>query len=237
MSQIKAVLLLSSGLDSAANLVLEGNFEVKLALTIDYGQKGAMRELAQAGRLARYFNIEHMSFDLRDFGRLTGAASALMGSAEIPSPESLDDLSVTRRSAKAVWVPNRNGVMISLAAALAEARGCDAVAVGFNVEEAATFPDNSAEYISAMTESLSYSTANKVRVVSATAAMTKIEIVRKLAGLNFPFDLLWSCYEAGKKHCGRCESCKRLRRAMREGLISGTTLTQALESVFGETNL
>lgn len=213
-----AVLLLSSGLDSAANLALAKDFRIKLALTIDYGQRGALRELEHARALAKHFGVEHVEYDLRAFARLTGGRSALLGGQAVPSPESLDDLSVTTKTAQAVWVPNRNGVMISLAAALAESRGLDAVAVGFNAEEAVTFPDNTPDYMRAMSASLEYSTANKVKVVSATAAMTKPAIVSALASGGFPFELLWSCYEAGVSHCGQCESCKRLRRAVSEAL-------------------
>lgn len=228
----KAILLLSSGLDSAANLALEAEFQVSLALTIDYGQNGAAKELERAALLARHFRIEHVVFDLHGFAKLTGAKSALLGGQPIPSPESLDDLMITTRSAASVWVPNRNGVMLSIAAALAESRGFEAVAVGFNAEEAVTFPDNTTAYMDAMTASLEYSTANRVRVVSATAELTKKQIVERLGGREFPFELLWSCYEAGAKHCGRCESCQRLTRALGAGLV-GAERERAMSVVFG----
>lgn len=212
----RAVLLLSSGLDSAANLALQGpaaGFEVALALTVDYGQRSARREVERAVALARHFDVEHVVLELRQFADLIGSGSALLGGQDVPVPRSLDDPSVTEKTAKAVWVPNRNGVLISMGAALAESRGLDAVAVGFNAEEAVTFPDNTPEYMEAMTRSLGFSTANGVTVVSATSRMTKPEIVRRLATEKFPFDLLWSCYHSGERHCGGCESCQRLRRA------------------------
>jgi 7-cyano-7-deazaguanine synthase len=232
-----AVLLLSSGLDSAANLALareaEPPFEIKIALTVNYGQRGAPREIERAARLARHFGVEHQSFDLSAFARLTkGAAGALLGERAVPEPTSLDDLSETTGTAKAVWVPNRNGVLISLAAALAESRGLQAVAVGFNVEEAVTFPDNTTAYMDAMTGALDYSTANGVKIVSATANLDKREIVTRLANTEFPFDHLWSCYHAGERHCGRCESCQRLERAVRAGL-KGQARENALGALFG----
>lgn len=227
-----AVLLLSSGLDSAANLVLSDGFQVKVALTIDYGQKGAIRELHHAHLLAKYFNIEHVSFDLGAFKKLTSAKSALFGTGDVPVPTSLDDLGVTTKSASAVWVPNRNGVLLSLAAALAESRGLQAVAVGFNAEEAVTFPDNTPVYMRAMTESWRYSTSNKVEVVSSTAELTKKQIVERLSAKGFPFELLWSCYQGGLQHCGRCESCQRLKRALEAGL-SAESFRQVYPLVFG----
>lgn len=226
-----AVLLLSSGLDSAANLAFADDFIVKAALTIDYGQRGAVREIEYAGRLAARFGVEHHIFDLKAFSQLVSGKSALLGSSEVPVPQSLDDISVTTKTAAAVWVPNRNGVMLSLAAALAESRGFDSVAVGFNAEEAVTFPDNTQDYMNAMTEAFQFSTSNKVRVVSSTTKMTKQQIVEKLAAKEFPFEMLWSCYVAGKKHCGKCESCQRLKRAVTNGL-EGSTRDNVLGALF-----
>ena len=214
-----AVLLLSGGLDSAANLVL-GSFRVQLALTIDYGQRAAAREISQAAKLAKHFGVEHTVYRLPGFEGLVSSASGLFasgqGSVPVPKSGELDEMSAATRSAAAVWVPNRNGVLISLAAAFAESRGIASVAVGFNAEEAVTFPDNSVDFMGAMTGALAYSTANHVTVVSATSGMRKTEIVRELAKKSFPFELLWSCYHAAETPCGECESCQRLSRALRE---------------------
>lgn len=221
-----AVLLLSSGLDSAANLALatRNEIDIKLTLTIDYGQRGAQKELEQARKLSAFFGIEHVEFTLSSFAELVDAKSALFigQDSRLPSPLDLDSEIETKESAKAVWVPNRNAVMLSLAASLAESRGIQAVCVGFNVEEAQTFPDNSIEYMKAMTVAFKYSTANHVEVVSSTAEYTKEQIVERLSHIKFPFDLIWSCYRAPSSslaaHCGECESCLRLDRAIKRGL-------------------
>ncbi|HRK01847.1 MAG TPA: 7-cyano-7-deazaguanine synthase QueC [Oligoflexia bacterium] len=220
----KAVALLSSGLDSAANLALanEAGIDVQLALTFDYGQRAAVKEIESAKRLSDYFGISHLVVNLRNFPEWLGSSgSALLDEGSMPSPESLDDLAVIRKSAKAVWVPNRNGVFISIAAAAAEARDASVVLVGFNAEEAVTFPDNSRAYISAMNASLEFSTANRVKVESLTSAWNKKEIVARLLEFSpsfpngrFPFEAIWSCYVAENQHCGICESCQRLRRAL-----------------------
>jgi 7-cyano-7-deazaguanine synthase len=227
------VVLLSSGLDSAANLVLgRDQFTPRLALTINYGQKSAARETAHAARLAKHFALEHVVFDMSGFSDLVAKQSALLGKGDVPVPTSLDALEVIEKTAAAVWVPNRNGVMLGLAAALAESRRIDAVVVGFNAEEAVTFPDNTPGYMKAMTHSFEYSTANHVKVLSATAEFTKSQIVKQLAELEFPFQLLWSCYHNGATHCGQCESCQRLKRALNDGL-SGEQRTRVMSAIFG----
>ncbi len=222
-----AVLLVSGGLDSAANLSLAPaiGFRIDVGLTVDYGQRGAAREIACARALCERFKIEHVTYDLSGFSKLVSRKSALLEDARaLPSPADLDALPVIEKSASAVWVPNRNGVLLSLGAALAEARGLDAVLAGFNAEEAVTFPDNTPAYMDAMSGSLRFSTANGVEIASATVLLTKEEIVRKLTS-DFPFELLWSCYRGGEKHCGECESCLRLRRALARALDRGVSET------------
>jgi len=234
----QAVLLLSSGLDSAANLALgRVLFEIKLALSIDYGQKSAAQELRHAAALSRYFGIEHVVLSFPGFSEVlaAGRGGALLDQgASIPRPDSLDDLSVTQKTAKQVWVPNRNGFFINVAATLAESRGLDALVVGFNREEAATFPDNGPEFMRAATEALRYSTQNQVEVMSATVGMNKLEIVQALSKAAFPFEMLWSCYRNEAVHCGKCESCLRLERALVRGVEDQVTRAQVLEQIFGK---
>ena len=217
-SPMKAVACLSGGLDSSVALWLarrEG-WDVCLALTFDYGQRASTREIRQAESLARSLAIPHRVVTLpwlRDFahgGALLDQRTALPE----PGMNQLSDSDFSKASAKAVWVPNRNGVMIEVAAGFAEDAEASAVIVGFNLEEAATFPDNSQAYMEKITEALSFSTSNRVRVISPTAVFSKTEIVAKAKAMNFPFQLLWSCYEAGEKMCGVCESCMRLKRAL-----------------------
>jgi len=213
-----AVLLLSGGLDSAANFLLGKNqFEIKVALTVDYGQRSAAQEIQSSRNLASHFQCEHVVFNCRNFSELLSKKGALLSGDPIPHPQNLEDLLSAKKTAAQVWVPNRNGFLISLGAALAESRGLEAVAVGFNAEEAVTFPDNSFEYLRVMNHSLEFSTSNKVKLMSATVEFTKSQIVKALERVEFPFNKLWSCYENQKKQCGKCESCQRFKRAMHRG--------------------
>jgi 7-cyano-7-deazaguanine synthase len=116
-----------------------------------------------------------------------------------------------------VWVENRNGVFINIAAAVAEAAGCNFVIAGFNSEEAEQFPDNSAAYLERVNASLELGAGASVRVVSPTLGMRKREIVETGIRLKIPWKDIWSCYRDGPVMCGRCESCRRLARA-----VSGT---------------
>ncbi len=99
------------------------------------------------------------------------STSLVNRNADVPSLsfEDIDETApaeITEASAKAVWVPNRNGVMLNIAGAFAESRECDYLLVGFNGEEAVTFPDNSLAYVQAMDNAFSYSTQNGVKVLA-----------------------------------------------------------------------
>lgn len=212
----KALVLLSGGLDSAYALHIAcSKHDHVLALTLDYGQNFREREIAAAKILAERYRAESIVVDLPFLN--TGSAHPFFGNERPPelNAEQLDDLAITQSSAQIVWVPNRNGVFINVAAALAEARGAEAVYVGFNREEAATFADNSKEYAAAATHALSFSTRNAVKVAAPAVEMSKVEIVAELKKAGFDFALLWSCYRNQLQMCGRCESCQRLVRALR----------------------
>ena len=216
-TRLPSLILLSGGLDSSANLAFADHFDKPvLALTIDYGQKAAKPELIAAKKIADYYNVPHQVLDLKWLGALGGSA---LTSQTIKMPgianDKLDDLETATASAKQVWVPNRNGLFINAAAAIAESMKVKQVVVGFNKEEAATFPDNSSQFLGVATLALRYSTGNGVKVGCYTDMMMKTEIVAALRNLpkKFPFELVWSCYQGGEKMCGECESCKRYYRA------------------------
>lgn len=209
-----AVALLSSGLDSTVALAAaqKNGVHIELALTFDYGQRARAAEIRQSRKIAQYFKVPHRVLDLPWVEEFQ---AGLMGSGRFPAltQSELDDVDLTRKSAKAVWVPNRNGVFLEIAAGIAENIGAHRIIVGFNKEEAATFPDNSKEYIQAINAALAFSTANHVKVDSPTANLSKREIVELGIQLDVPFELLWSCYDDEKEMCGECESCQRLKRA------------------------
>lgn len=212
---MKTLVLLSGGLDSAINLYKAAKeSQVLLVLTFDYGQRAAVKEIATALYLTQQLNIPHRVISLpwmKDFG----GSGLIDASREVPQGEEviIDNHENSLKTAAAVWVPNRNGIFLNIAAGFAEALGAECVIPGFNVEEASTFPDNSDGFLNALTESFSFSTANKVRTLCYTTHLNKTEIVKMGKDLGVPFQSLWPCYFAEDQWCGRCESCLRFKRA------------------------
>ena len=224
----RAVVLLSAGLDSTFNLLRacrEDGLEVSLALTFDYGQRAAAREVEQASRLASHFGVRHEVVALPWFKIFT--TTSLLGTGEVPHAEgvSIDSLDRSRDTAKQVWVPNRNGIFLNVAAGFAEGMDADFVIPGFNIEEAQTFPDNSEAFLKTLDASLAFSTATGVRTLCFTTAIDKTEIVGEGQKLGLPFAKLWPCYLAGVRWCGSCESCQRFRRALMVNGISFADLS------------
>ena len=212
----KVVVLLSAGLDSTVNAyeAIKHHHEVVLALTFNYGQRAASKDVEHSAKLAQHLGVPHKVVELpwfKDFNK----SSLLVESQEVPtgSAVEIDNLQKSEETAKSVWVPNRNGIFLNIAAAYAEALGADAVIPGFNAEEAATFPDNSREFLKQATKSLWYSTSNHVTVGCYTAHLKKPDIVRLGQGLKIPWELIWPCYFSGDQWCGQCESCLRSKRA------------------------
>jgi len=219
------IVLLSGGLDSTVALALYlEKASIDLALTFDYGQRASRKEISSAQKISKYYNIPHQVISIPFLQEQTH--SALVNRTEdLPIIEynKLDDLQgQALESARQVWVPNRNGLFLNIAAVFAENMGDGPVIItGFNREEAATFPDNSLEFIDAMNRCLTFSTQNNVTVVSPTSIYEKKEIVREGLRTHIPFDHIWSCYESGDRVCGQCESCQRLKRALLKNNAQG----------------
>ena len=158
----KAIILLSGGLDSLVTLGFPQNeYKIELALTFDYGQKSAKQEIEASSRLAKYYNIEHKVIKLDWLKEI--CKTALVSENEIPT-EGLG----TQESAASVWVPNRNGLFLNIAASFADSFGYDYILFGANKDEGATFPDNTEEFRMHISEVFETSTLKKPKVIAHT---------------------------------------------------------------------
>ncbi|MBM3985119.1 MAG: 7-cyano-7-deazaguanine synthase QueC [Planctomycetes bacterium] len=211
---MSALVLLSGGLDStvAATLWMARHGGLALGLCVDYGQRAARPEARAADAIgaALGFPVRHATLPL--LAEVTRTA-LVRRDAPLPQP-ALDRLDLDApATADAVWVPNRNGLLVNLAAALAEAQGLQVVLAGFNAEEAQTFPDNSARFVGHLNACLQDSTRGRVRVEAPLVGLTKAQLLAEGRRAGAPLHLAWSCYQGGEAPCGRCESCRRRERA------------------------
>lgn len=208
-----ALVCLSGGLDSSVALYWACEKYSKVeAVFFNYNQKAFYNERKASQNLCKILNVTCYDINLEFLGEVSKSSLNSLDE-KLPENINLDSEQETKNSAESVWVPNRNGLFINVAASIAEAKGFDAVVVGFNLEEAKTFPDNSFEFVNAINDSLSYSTKTKVEVVSPTISLNKTEIMKLGVNHGLDIDSVWPCYTSGDRICGVCESCQRFLRA------------------------
>lgn len=200
----RGIILLSGGLDSLVSLGL-GGYSVELALTFNYGQKSAKYEIDASKKICDFYNIKHKVIELDWLKNITHTAIV----ADVDLPDKIDE-----NSAKNVWVPNRNGLFLNIAGSFADGEDYDYILIGANKEEAGNFSDNTQIFVDRVNAEFEYSTNKRPKVVAPLINYDKNDIVKLALKNNIPLNLVKSCYAGGEKHCGKCESCIRLKNAL-----------------------
>ena len=212
----KAIILLSGGLDSVVSLAkIVNTYNEILALTFDYGQKAFISEKKASEQISKFYDIRHKIIKLDWLGEISNSTLNTEENVPVLSSQSLNNKEITQKSAKSVWVPNRNGLFINIASCFADAKNYDDIIIGANKEEGETFKDNSKEFTEAVNNSLKHSVNGKINVKAPLIECTKEDIIKIGIELNVPFEYIHSCYYSNEKHCGKCESCQRLKRALK----------------------
>ncbi|HEX7466976.1 MAG TPA: 7-cyano-7-deazaguanine synthase QueC [Methanobacterium sp.] len=214
MSKPKAISVLSGGLDSTvATSYFKDKYEIH-AITFDYGQKSAEMEIQSAKEICKKLDIEHTVLELPWLSKISNSALTSQ-SQDLPQlkRDELDDKSVCDETARKVWVPGRNIVFTAITTSFAEAEGAEIIIVGWDREEAATFPDNSKEFLEAFNRVLDIGSLDEIKIEAPLIDLDKTEIVKLGLEVNAPLNLSYSCYLGEKEHCGTCESCMRRKRA------------------------
>lgn len=206
----KSVILLSGGLDSLVTLGLKKEeLNIDLALTFDYGQKAAAKEIEFSKKICKYYSINHEIIKLDWLRNIT--KTSLVSDAEIPTSSSVSN---SLENAKSVWVPNRNGLFLNIAGSYADSMNYDYILIGANKEEAQNFSDNRPEFINAVNEEFIHSTQKHPKVVAPLINYNKNDIVMLALEHKVPLELAMSCYQNTDGHCGICDSCKKFKNAL-----------------------
>ncbi len=212
---MKAVVLLSGGLDSATVLAIARDQGREcLALSIVYGQRHHV-ELAAAKRVASAIGVsEHVvhALDLRVFG-----GSALTGDVDVPKD------AVGAPGIPVTYVPARNTIFLALALGYAEARDANEIWIGVNALDYSGYPDCRPDFIDAFQEVIWKGTRSGVehrepRLVAPLLHMTKADIIRRGLELGVDYGITHSCYDptADGRACGHCDSCLLRRKGFEE---------------------
>ena len=167
--------------------------------------------------------FKHYVIDLPWLAQIS--TSSLNTDEDIPEikEDELDNLEKSKQTASSVWVPARNMVFTAIATSFAESIGAEIIIVGWDAEEAATFPDNSKEFMDAFNELISIGSPENIKIEAPAIDLNKEEIVKLGVEVGAPMELSYSCYAGREKHCGVCESCMRRKRAFKKLKIKDLT--------------
>lgn len=206
----KAVVLLSGGIDSTTCLgvaVSKYGKDNVLALSLTYGQKHE-KELNCAKAVAEHYGVKLHSMDLSSVFVFSDCP-LLQGREDIEHGSYAEQIAKNGEGTVATYVPFRNGLMLSTAAAIAVSVDADVIYYGAHADDAAgrAYPDCTPEFEEAMNEAIFEGTGQKVRMEAPLLNMNKAEVVKLGLSLNVPYHLTWSCYEGKDKQCGTCGTC------------------------------
>lgn len=204
-----ALMLLSGGLDSVTALAwaLSERFTVLGALSFDYGQRHA-REVAAAEAVATYYGVPHQILTLTPI-----RGSRLTDLGNIPQGR---DLSALTETVAPTYVPNRNLILISYAAAYALLGSATHLVGGWNGADALNYPDCREPFLAAAEQTLRLATEREFTIARPLIADDKAAIVRRAIALSAPIHLTWTCYLGGERACGTCDACQLRVGAFRQ---------------------
>ena len=210
-----SVIIVSGGMDSTT-LLYDRRDEIALAISFDYGSNHNAREIAYAEMHCKRLGIEHITIPL-DFMHKYFRSSLLEGADAIPEGHYADE------NMKSTVVPFRNGIMLAVAAGVAESRNLTKLLIANHGGDHTIYPDCRPEFISAMDSATNAGTYVGVRVVAPYTNITKGDIVRIGKKLGIDYAETWSCYKGGEKHCGKCGTCVERKEALAYAGIEDTT--------------
>ena len=203
---MKGLLIYSGGLDSTT-LLYEYKDSIDLAVTFDYGSKHNAKEIACAKENCQRLGIRHLIIPLGFIGQYF-KSDLLQSGGEIPEGSYADE------NMKSTVVPFRNGIMLAVAAGLAESYGLDTVLLANHSGDHAIYPDCRPEFIDAFSAAVKAGTYEGIKVVSPYCNITKRDIALRGKALGLDYSLTYSCYKGGEKHCGKCGTCVERKEAL-----------------------
>ena len=203
-----SVIIISGGMDSVT-LLYDRKDEIAIGISFDYGSKHNAKEIPFAALHCKRLGIEHIVIPL-GFMTKYFTSSLLKGGEDIPEGHYDDE------NMKSTVVPFRNGIMLSIAAGVAESRGLQNVLIANHDGDHCIYPDCRPDFIKAINEATSTGTYLNINILAPYTNISKAEIARRglLMGINY--DETWSCYKGDDEPCGKCGTCYERMEALRE---------------------
>ena len=204
ISTKKAICILSGGMDStlASYMAKNDGYEI-IAVHFNYGQRTQDRELKAFRDICDDLKIlEKYEIDIPFFTQI-GASALTDKTIDVPTSGIEAGVPIT-------YVPFRNGIFLSITAAIAEKEGATAMYIGVVQEDSSGYPDCTDEFITKMEKAINQGTKEetKIEIRTPLVHLSKAQIVQEAIKLNVPLEHTWSCYKEEKEACGVCDSCR-----------------------------
>jgi len=214
-----SIVIVSGGMDSVT-LLYDQQERIALAVSFDYGSNHNAREIPFAREHCKRLDIEHITIPLA-FMPQYFRSSLLQGADAIPEGHYADE------NMQSTVVPFRNGIMLAIAAGIAESRRLKYVMMANHGGDHAIYPDCRPEFVNAMSEATRTGTYPGIRILAPYTDITKGDIARRGKQLGIDYSRTWSCYKGGTCHCGRCGTCEERREALAEAGIEDHTVYES----------
>lgn len=198
-------------------MLYEYSDRIAIGLSFDYGSNHNAREIPFARLHCERLGIRHVVIGL-DFMHRYFKSSLLEGADAIPEGHYAGD------NMKSTVVPFRNGIMLAIAAGIAESNGLRHVMMANHGGDHAIYPDCRPEFVSAFGAAVSAGTYEGITVEAPYTDITKADIAHRGRALGIDYSETWSCYKGGERHCGRCGTCVERREALAEAGIEDNTV-------------
>lgn len=211
-----SVIIVSGGMDSTV-LLYEYQDRIALAVSFHYGSNHNDKEIPFAKKHCEKLGIKHITIPLQ-FMKEYFHSSLLEGAEAIPEGNYDDE------NMKSTVVPFRNGIMLSIAAGLAENYGLKHVMMANHGGDHTIYPDCRPEFVQGMSNAIAAGTYDGITLVAPYTNITKTDIAAKGKELGIDFSETWSCYKGGEIHCGKCGTCTERKEALAQAGIEDNTI-------------
>lgn len=198
-------------------MLYEYKERIALGISFDYGSNHNAREIPFAAMHCERLGIKHIVINL-GFMHQYFKSSLLEGAEAIPEGNYDDE------NMKSTVVPFRNGIMLSIAAGVAESNGLKYVMMANHGGDHTIYPDCRPEFVSAMSEATRLGTYPGIEVQAPYTGITKSDIARHGKALGIDYAETWSCYKGGEHHCGKCGTCRERIEALADAGIEDHTV-------------
>lgn len=211
-----SVLIVSGGMDSIT-MLYEYKERIALGISFDYGSNHNAREIPFAAMHCERLGIKHIVINL-------GFMHQYFKSSLLEGAEAIPEGNYDEENMKSTVVPFRNGIMLSIAAGVAESNGLKYVMMANHGGDHTIYPDCRPEFVSAMSEATRLGTYPGIEVLAPYTGITKSDIARHGKALGIDYAETWSCYKGGEHHCGKCGTCRERIEALADAGIEDHTV-------------